>query len=78
MRTSSPLLVSPALTIALTLATAVILLTANFTIINAQQQGQQVISQTGEIGNGTEQQQQQQQHFKAQMIASAYRFHLAG
>jgi hypothetical protein len=37
----------------LTAAIAVILLASNFTIINAQQQGQQLTSQPGEVENGT-------------------------
>jgi hypothetical protein len=51
MRMSSPLLASPAMTKALTAAIAIILLAANFTIINAQQQ-EQLTSQPEEIGNG--------------------------
>src|ERR687898_2084717 len=51
MRTRLPLLVSPAMAKALTAVIAVILLASNFTIINAQQQGQQLTSQPGEIEN---------------------------
>ena len=50
---SSSLPVSSASAMVLTLAIAVILLASNFTIINAQQQQQQLTSQTGEIENGT-------------------------
>src|SRR5688572_11356100 len=53
MRTPLPVLVSPAMAKALTAAIAVILLASNFTIINAQQQGQQLTSQPGEIENRT-------------------------
>src|ERR687898_2333657 len=53
MRARLPLLVSPAMAKALTAAIAVILLASNFTIINAQQQGQQLTSQPGEIENRT-------------------------
>jgi hypothetical protein len=49
MVTSSPLLVSPAMTKTLTMAVAVILLASNFMIINAQQQQ---TSQPEEIENG--------------------------
>ena len=52
MRSSLPLLVLPAMAKALTAAIAVILLASNFTIINAQQ-GEQLTSQPGEIGNRT-------------------------
>ena len=55
MRASSRLLISPAMTIALTatvVAIAIILLTANIPITNAQQQ-QQATSQTSAIEDGT-------------------------
>jgi hypothetical protein len=52
MRSSLPLLVLPAMAKALTATIAVILLASNFTIINAQQ-GEQLTSQPGEIGNRT-------------------------
>ena len=50
---SSSLPVSSPSAMGLTLAIAVILLASNFTIINAQQQQQQLTSQTGQIENGT-------------------------
>src|SRR5918992_1167665 len=50
---SSSLPVSSPSAMGLTLAIAVILLASNFTIINAQQQQQQLTNQTGEIENGT-------------------------
>jgi hypothetical protein len=52
IRKSSPLLVSPATIIGLTVVIAIILLASNFTIINAQQQQQQEFtSQPGEVEN---------------------------
>ena len=51
MRALLPLFGSPTMTTTLTVAIAVILLAANFTIINAQQPGQQLTSQPGVIGN---------------------------
>jgi PKD repeat protein len=50
---SSSLLVSSRSAIGLTLAIASILLSSNFTIINAQQEGQRLTNQPGEIKNGT-------------------------
>jgi hypothetical protein len=52
-RRSSPLLILPASTIAITTLIAIILLASNFTIIKAQPLQQQMTSQPGEIENGT-------------------------
>jgi hypothetical protein len=53
MRSPLPLLVSPAMAKLLTASIAVILLASNFTIINAQQQGQQLTSQSRETEDRT-------------------------
>ena len=53
MRTLLLSFVSSKITKALAATIAVILLASNFTVVNAQQQGEQLTSAPGEIGNGT-------------------------
>jgi hypothetical protein len=53
MRTLLPSFVSSKITKVLAATIAVILLASNFTVVNAQQQGEQLTSAPREIGNGT-------------------------
>ncbi len=60
------------------IALAVVILASNFTIINAQQSRDTANNLEKLRVEQQQEQQYQQEHFKAQMTASAYRYHKAG